>query len=237
MECDAELAGMADRPAVAGDAGTGGGHDVLLLRLRVARPEGPVECCVRQRVPNEQKRVLAPGARLKVLAHESKPEIAIVKWDESFKPIEDVPHPMPEVYQYAWPDPEDWPAEGAIEIRDDWLFRRKLEQRRATWSPAGARLVDAKDTGARTNDRPDWKLDLQLADGRQVRVKERVPGLLLARLVRFHYTYLAPGIVDTVHSTVLAGAPIAVLVSPKGEVAVDWEATMRYPEVRNPAST
>ena len=233
VECDAELTGMADRPAVA--AGSGVGYDVLLLRLRVTRPEGPVECCVRQSVPIEQKRVLAPGTRLRVLAHESEPRIAIVKWVESFKPIEDIPKPMPEVHQYHWPDPEDWPAEGAIEVRDDWLFRRKLEQRRATWSPAGARLLGAKDTGSRTNDRPDWKLELQLADGRQVKVKERMPHLVLARLVRHRYTYLAPGIVDTVTATVLTGAPIAVLVSPKGDVAVDWEATLRYPELRRPA--
>jgi hypothetical protein len=233
LECDAELTGMADRPAVDSDA-VGAGYDVLLLRLRVARPEGSVECCVRQSVPYEHKRVLAPGARLKALAHESNPEVAVVKWDDSFEPIPDPP-PTPLYYfQYAWPDPEDWPAVGAIEIHDDGRYRRKLEERRATWTSAGARLVGAKDTGSRTNDRADWKLDLQLDDGRQVKVKERVPSLVLARLVRLHFTYLAPGIVDTVQTEVLVGKPIAVLVSPKGEVAVDWEATMRYPELRNP---
>jgi hypothetical protein len=235
VECDAELTGMADRPAVGSDT-VGAGYDVLLLRLRVARHEGTVECCVQQSVPIEQKCVLAPGARLKVLAHESDPGIAIVKWDEAFKPIGDIPKPMAEVFQFAWPDREDWPAEGAIEIRDDGRYRRKLAERRTTWASAGARLAGGKDTGSRTNDRADWKLDLQLDDGRQVKVKERVPHLLIARLVHHHITYLAPGIVDTVTYTVRAGAPIAVLVSPKGEVAVDWEATMRYPELRNPSA-
>jgi hypothetical protein len=234
LECDAELTGMADRPAVGGESG--GGYEVLLLRLRVDRPEGLVECCVRQSVPIEEKRLLAPGARLRVLTHESDPSIAIVKWEESFTPIGDVPKPVAEVFQYDWPDPEDWPAEGAIEIRDDAFYRRKLEKRRATWSSAGARLVGGKDTGSRTNDRADWKLDLQLDDGRQVRVKERVPHLALARLVHLHYTYIVPGVVDTVQATIRTGAPIAVLVSPKGEVAVDWEATMRYPELRNPSA-
>jgi hypothetical protein len=234
LECDAELTGMADVPGLGGERGPG--YDVLLLRLRVARHGGPVECCVRQTVPKEHKRELAPGAQLKVLAHESNPEIAIVKWAESFQAIGDVPQPMGEVHQYAWPDRDEWPGEGAIEIRDDWLFRRKLEERRATWSLAGARLIGAEETGTRTNDRAEWKLDLRLDDGREVRVKQQVPALVLSRLVQYIYadSPLAEAL-DMFEIRIFVGAPIAVLVSPKGEVAVDWEATMLYPEMRNPA--
>jgi hypothetical protein len=212
LERDAELTGMADRPRLARE--TGAGYEVLLLRLRVARPDGPADCCVRQSVPSDHKRTLAPGARLRVLAHESNPGIAIVKWDESFKPIGDAPQPMAEVVQYDWPDREDWPAEGAVEVRDDGRYRRRLEERRATWSTAGARLLRADARGSQTNDRADWRFELQLSDGRIVTVDERTPHLVLLRL--------------------FPGAPIAVLVSPAGDVAVDWEATLRYPEMRRP---
>ena len=60
----------------------------------------------------------------------------------------------------------------------------------------------------------------ELRDGKTIAIKDRVPLLALARL--------RPGDEDRV------GTPIDVLVSPQGEVAVDWEATLRQPELRPP---
>ena len=59
---------------------------------------------------------------------------------------------------------------------------------------------------------------LQLADGRTVEIRDRVPLLALARL--------RPGEESRV------GTPIDVMVSGEGEVAVDWESTLRQPELR-----
>jgi hypothetical protein len=59
-----------------------------------------------------------------------------------------------------------------------------------------------------------------MPDGSTVEIKDRVPLLALARL--------RPG------DTVRVGTPIDVLISPDGEVSVDWESTLRQPELRSP---
>jgi hypothetical protein len=233
VECGAELLGIADLPRLEQEHASG--IDVALLRLRVLRPGGDAECCVRQNVPHEVRRVIVPGFGLVVMAHESDPAIAVVDWDATAYELETPLRYVIEMAQFAWPDPPDWPAAGAIEIRDNWRHRKRIEDRRATWRPTGARLAGAESRGARTDGREDWHLRLQLADGRVASIKERVPDLALARLVaRKEGGGKLGGMVASVDTVVRVGAPIAVLVSPGGEVAVDWEATLRYPELNQP---
>jgi hypothetical protein len=69
--------------------------------------------------------------------------------------------------------------------------------------------------------RDEWQIALQLPNGNTVELIDRVPLLALARL--------RPGNESRV------GTPIDVLMSPDGEVAVDWEATLRQPELRSPS--
>jgi hypothetical protein len=57
-----------------------------------------------------------------------------------------------------------------------------------------------------------------MRDGTTVEITDRVPVLALARL---------SGADDT-----RVGTPIDVLISAEGEIAVDWEATLRQPELR-----
>jgi hypothetical protein len=59
---------------------------------------------------------------------------------------------------------------------------------------------------------------LQLRDGRTIQIKDRVPLLALSRLEAGNGSR--------------AGTPIDVLVSSDGELAIDWEATLRQPELR-----
>lgn len=232
LPCDAELTGLADVPRL--DLEHGGGYEVALLRLSVARPEGEAECCVRQRVPLEARRMIVPGAGLRVMAHESKPQIAVVDWLGQGTRGQALDF-RDEMVQFAWPDRGDWPAPGALEVRDNWRHRPKLEKRRREWSPMGARLVDARTRGSWTDGREDWTFELELHEARRVTVKQRAASIAVARLVAYKPgAAKMGGLVETVEPVVRTGAPIAVLVSPAGEVAIDWEATLRYPELRQP---
>jgi hypothetical protein len=239
VSCPAEITGIADLPRLSGGAGsTGGGGpgiDVTLLRLRVDRPDGKAECCVRQNVPGIIRRLLIPTARPVVLAHEEDPSIAIVDWEATGKKWKVRWSWVIEKQQYDWPGPDEWPAAGTIEVRDKGRHRKRLKEQRATWRSVGARLVDASTRGAYRDDREEWTLDLDLADGRRVTVKERMPDMAIARLtaVKEGEKRLG-GTLSTMHIVARAGAPIAALQSPDGEVAVDWEATLRYPELQQP---
>jgi hypothetical protein len=226
VACSAEITGLADLPRLGVQGG--GGIDVALLRLRVDRPDGPAECCVRQYVPREIRHVLVPGARAVVLAHEDDPAAAIVDWDATGKEWEARLSWVIEKQQFDWPGPDEWPAPGAIEVRDKSRHRKRLEERRARWQVATARLADAGTRGAYTDNREDWTFGLELADGPRVTVKERAPDLALARLVSVveEEKKRLGGVLTTTRFVARTGAPIAVLVGPKGEVAVDWEATL-----------
>ncbi|HEX2086213.1 MAG TPA: hypothetical protein VHF89_11060, partial [Solirubrobacteraceae bacterium] len=68
----------------------------------------------------------------------------------------------------------------------------------------------------------------------RVQVRERASELVLARLVgaRPGKSRLG-GFITSIERVVNVGAPLVVLVSPDGgEVAVDWEATLAQPEMR-----
>jgi hypothetical protein len=225
----AHVLGMADLPALENQS-----HaplDVVLFRLRVERPDGDAEACVRQAMPSELRR-LGPGSILRARAHEEDPRVVILDWAATAEALGEPLTWPTTLEQFAWPDPDEWPAAGAIEVRDRGRHRRRLEKRRREWRPAVARLVDAAPKGGRVDCRAKWRLDLDL-DGRRVEVRERASELALARLVG--YEPGRPrfgGLVTTFNRVVVAGAPIAVLVSPGGEVAVDWEATLAQPEMR-----
>ncbi|MDQ3739432.1 MAG: hypothetical protein M3389_00680, partial [Actinomycetota bacterium] len=76
-------------------------------------------------------------------------------------------------------------------------------------------------------------LTLDLGDGRRAEVRERASELVLARLVGAKPgRSMLGGFITTVQRVVNEGAPLAVLVAPDGEVAVDWEATLAQPEMR-----
>ena len=64
-------------------------------------------------------------------------------------------------------------------------------------------------------------------------MKERVPELALTKLVGYRPgESKLGGMVTTIETVAAVGAPIAALVSPAGDVAVDWEATLNQPEMR-----
>jgi hypothetical protein len=82
-----------------------------------------------------------------------------------------------------------------------------------------AGLVSLAPLRSRVDQRDEWRIALQLADGSTVEIVDRVPLLALARLRRGNESRV--------------GTPIDVLVSTGGEVVVDWEATLRQPELRS----
>jgi hypothetical protein len=104
---------------------------------------------------------------------------------------------------------------------------RRIEERRASWTPAQATLQGGSTRGGYTDSRTVWKLELQLENGRTT-ISERVPSLAAARLLQTRAgAKRLGGLAETVETVARVGTPLAVLVSPQGEVAVDWEATLR----------
>jgi hypothetical protein len=217
ISCSAVIVGLADLPAIESGSTV---LEVALLRMRVRRPEGTVECCVRQHVPPELRPVVSPGAGVMVLAHQADPAIAAVDWEATGDWIgADLTFPGTHE-QYDWPEPEHWPAVDAIEVRDVDGYDVNMYERRGRWSLASAGLLSLAPLDSRLDHRDLWQVELELPDGSTVEVSERMPLLALARL--------------TVAGGTRVGTPIDVLVSPNGEVAVDWEATLRQPELRAP---
>jgi hypothetical protein len=236
IPCAAQVVGLADVPDVSYREHAS--MEVALFRLTVERPDGAVEVCVRDHVPLELRRSLIPGLRIRVLAHESERAYAIVDWPATSKDF-GIDRPTLsrgcDTYaQYDWPDVGEWPAPGAIEVRDNWRHRRRFAERRATWTPMTARLVSATATGGELGSRGQWKLELALPNGGVARVKERVPNLAVARIVGYRARDLLGGRVKKIETVVRPNTPIAVLVSPTFAVAVDWEATIRFPELWSP---
>jgi hypothetical protein len=216
LSCSGVIAGLADLPALpAGEQVL----DVALLRLRVRRPEGDVACCVRQHVPSEVRGVLGPGAGVMVLAHENDPRVAVVDWAATGTWLgARLTFPTtPE--QYDWPPVEEWPASGEIEIHDVNGHREELDRRRSEWRFGFADLIALTPLRTRVDERDEWRVTLQLADGNTMAIKDRVPLMALSRL--------RAGGEDRV------GTPIQVLVATNGDVAIDWEATLRMPELRS----
>lgn len=215
LSCAAVVTGLADMPAV-----ERGGRviDVALLRLRVRRPEGEAEVCVRQHMPREIRGVLNPGSGVMTLVHPHDRGLAIVDWAATGEWI-GTPLTFPNALeQYDWPAPADWPAAGEIEVYDVNGLGERLDQRRAAWILGSADLVSLTPLRSRIDRRDEWRIALQLRDGRTIQIKERMPLLALARLHAGDESR--------------AGTPIDVLTSPEGEVAIDWEATLRQPELR-----
>jgi hypothetical protein len=208
MPCSATLTGLADLQRSPDDPGEA--YDRTLLRLRVARPDGEVECCVRQNVPFAIAAELAPGTGLAALAHDEDPAIAVVDWLEVGRHTGVGLNPIRTARQYAWPKTEEWPAPGAIEVRDGRRHSRRLESRRREWRSATAQIAGAKTRHGITDGREVWTLDLRLDDGTAVTVKDRTPLLAVARLDRLRES----------------ATPIAVLVAADGDVAIDWEASL-----------
>ena len=216
LSAAAVITGLADLPAI----GVGGQViDVALLRMRVRRPEGDFECCVRQHVPREIRAVMAPGAGVMVLAHENDRAVAVVDWTATGEWIgAKLTFPMAE-QQYDWPPREEWPEAGEIEVYDIDGHHEELDERRVTWGLASADLVSLTPLRSRVDQRDEWQIALRFNDGGTVSVRDRVPLLALARLRMGNESRV--------------GAPIDVLVSRDGEVAVDWEATLNQPALRD----
>jgi hypothetical protein len=215
LSCAAVVTGMADLPAV-----ERGGRviEVALLRLRVRRPEGDAECCVRQHLPREIRGVVEPGSGVMVLAHTHDRAVAVVDWAATGEWIGAALTFPSAPEQFDWPPQEEWPERGEIEIFDVNGLRERLNERRGAWILGSAGLVSLTPLRTRIDQRDEWRIALQLRDGRTVQIKDRMPLLALARL----HAGDEPRV----------GTPIDVLVSSDGEVAVDWEATLRQPELR-----
>ena len=219
LACSAVITGLADLPAVpAGEQVL----DVALVRMRVRRPEGDVTCCVRQYIPHEIRAVLAPGAGVMVLAHEHNRQFAVVDWAATGDWIgTQLTYPStPE--QYDWPPPDEWPADGEIEVHDVNGQRAELDRRRSEWRFGSADLLALTPLRSRVDQRDEWRITLELRDGNTMAIKDRVPLLAVARL--------RAGGEDRV------GTAIHVLTSSNGEVVIDWEATLRQPELRSASS-
>jgi hypothetical protein len=215
LPCSATLTGLADLPAVERGAQA---IEVALMRLLVRRPEGDTECCVRQHVPAELRGVLEPGSGVFVLAHATDRSVAIVDWTATGEWIGAALLSTGELEQYEWPPREEWPAPGGIQVYDVNGLRERLNERRGAWHMMSAGLVSLRPLRSRVDRRDQWRIVLMMRDGRTVELTDRVPGLALARL----FTADQPRI----------GVPIDLLMSPEGEMAVDWEATLRQPELR-----
>jgi hypothetical protein len=215
VACTAIVTGLADLPAV--EQG-GEAIEVALLRLRVRRPEGDAECCVRQHVPPEIRGLLEPGSGVLAFAHATDRSVAIVDWAGTGEWI-GAPLTFPTALeQYDWPPREEWPAPGAIEVYDVNGLRERLNERRGAWHLMSVGLVSLRPLRTRADRREQWRIVLMMRDGSTVELIDRMPLLALARL--------------NAADEARAGTPIDVLVSPEGEVTIDWEATLRQPELR-----
>ena len=214
LSCAAVVTGLADLPAV-----ERGGRviEVALLRLRVRRPEGDTECCVRQHIPREIRGVVEPGSGLMVLAHTHDRAVAVVDWAATGEWIGAALTFPSAPEQFDWPAREEWPAPGEIQIFDVDGLRERMDERRGAWTMGSAGLVSLTPLRSRIDQRDEWRVALQLRDGRTVQIKDRMPLLALARL--------------HAGDEARVGTPIDVLVSPDGEVAVDWEATLRQSQL------
>jgi hypothetical protein len=216
ISCPAIIAGLADLPALEIN---GKVLEVALIRMRVRRPDGEAEVCVRQHVPPEIRSVLGPGAGVMALAHDNDRTVAAVDWRATGDWI-GVKLTFPSAReQYDWPPRQEWPEPGSIEIHDANGHREDLDVRRGQWTMGSAGLVSLVPLRSRVDHRDEWQVALQLADGTTVEIVDRVPLLALARLRPDNESRV--------------GTPIDVLVSTTGEVVVDWEATLRQPELRS----
>jgi hypothetical protein len=215
LSCTAVVTGLGDLPAV---ERRGRAIEVALLRLRVRRPEGEREVCVRQHVPAEIRGLIEPGVGLMVRAHEHDVAVAVVDWEATAARIGATLTSTSALEQYDWPPRDEWPAPGEIEIFDVNGLRERLAERRGQWILGSAELVSLTPLRSRVNQRDEWRIALHMRDGRTVQIKDRPPLLALARLYAGDEARI--------------GAQIDVLVSPEGEVAVDWEATLRQRELR-----
>jgi hypothetical protein len=153
-----------------------------------------------------------------VLAHSHDRAVAVVDWAATGEWIGGSLTFPNALEQYDWPPHEEWPERGEIEIFDVNGLRERLDQRRGAWVMGSAELVSLTPLRSRVNQRDEWMVALHMRDGRTVQIKDRMPLLALARL--------------HAGDEPRAGTPIDVLVSADGEVAVDWEATLRQPELR-----
>jgi hypothetical protein len=228
IACPAEIVGVADLLRIESGAppGAQSGFDVALLRLRVLRPDGEAEACVRQHVPPQARPALRPGFGVMALAHDSDPAIALVDWDATARALGHQLEWVVTAQQFKWPDADEWPARGAFEVRDKGRYERRLQERRATWTPAQATLQGGGTRGGLTDSRVVWKLELALPNGTTT-ISERVPSLAAAWLFETRVgAKRLGGLAETVETVARVGKRLDVLVSPTGEVAVDWPATL-----------
>ena len=167
------------------------------------------------------------GSSVRALAHPEDPRLAYVDWHETAKRLGYARAAVPDTMeQFAWPGPEDWPAPGRIEVRDKGRYAKRLEERRAAWAPATARILGASG-GDWDNGRQRFDLVLDVG-GRRAEARERVPDLAVERLLT--HREVGAGIVTKVETVVNAEATLVVLAGPGGEVAVDWPATFAQEE-------
>jgi hypothetical protein len=213
--CNAIVVALADLPALEVGPDT---IEVALVRMRVRRPEGDVEICVRQHIPERVRGLLGPGSGVMALAHEAAPQLAIADWATTGAWIgTELTYPDTPV-QFDWPERAAWPAPGHIEIHDFNGHRSELNQRRGEWRFTSADLLALTPLTTRVDQRDEWRVTLDLRDGNTIAIKERMPLLVLSRL--------RSGSTDRV------GTPIDVLMSSDGELAIDWESTLRRPELK-----
>lgn len=195
----------------------------VLFRLDVRRDDGSAFTCgTVQESASGITRQVEPGLLLDVRVHPTEAKAA-ADWQRTaerlgrFLTWRRTP--------VRWVDEDEWPAEGAIEVRWRRADERRLAEQRASWRPVVGVLVDLA-PGKEAFDKGRSQLTVSVeVKGRTVAVLEAVPDLAAARLQEVR---VEP---DRKVLAVRRGVPLACLTDGR-DVVVDWEATLRRPEFR-----
>jgi hypothetical protein len=232
IETRAHIEGIADLPGIQYEHGRSSPSRCSACASS-ARRATPRPACASSSLPPSRK--LLPGSSVRALAHASDARFAVLDWARTAERMGfELDGGSGPLEQYAWPERESWPAEGAIEIRGHAPASAR--------HGGAARVLGTRARAARgrvltrvePHGRQLWTLELEL-DGRRVKVKERVPRLLIGRVIGFRESgsHLG-GLVDSYDVVVDEKARIPLLFSPDDEIAVDWQALIDQPEMTSP---
>jgi hypothetical protein len=195
--------------------------------MDVVRGDGSAfECGTVLEAASGITRQIEPGLVLDVRCHPNEPK-ASADWPATATRLGR--HLTRRDSVVRWPDPDEWPARGAVVVRLRGADERRLAARRVEWGRDTAVLADVA-PGQKPFDqgRRQYTLTIDLG-GRRLALLEAVPDLAFARLMEIRVEpdrrVLGPR----------RGAPVAALVDPTDamSVCIDWEATLQFPEFRN----
>ncbi len=222
----ATVVGVASVPGNQSELGASQGvqPEAVLFRLDVRREDSSTfECGVLEPSAAGITRQVEPGLELAVRCHPSEPKAA-ADWEATaalHRTTLDWPRRDTIL---SWPDPDEWPARGAVEVRHRPTDAKRIDERRAAWRRETGRFVSrgpADEPFAEGRSQYTIQVDV---GGHRLPLVRAVPALAIARLVESKDGQL----VDR------AGVPLVVLVDPADatQAEIDWEATLQQPEFR-----